>query len=117
MPAAGLDEGRAMSDDVTDESDPGSILDRLRDEPGLEPDAREALLGRLVERFDRGAIVAEVRRRLDDLGGADAEATLRLVEAFGDDALWTALGEALIAQPDLPAERAWEALTLLDALG
>lgn len=113
-----------MSDDATDragsgpgDDTPEAILDRLRDEPGLDPDERDALLDRLVERFDRDRIVDAVRGRLGDLGGDDAPAVLRLAEAFGDEDLFDSLGEALVAQPDLPAERAWEALAMLDASG
>lgn len=114
-----------MSEDASDEPDsgsggaggPGEFLDRLRDEAGLDAEERESILSRLVERFDLDPIVAEVRRRLGDLGGEDAEAILRLIEAFGDGPLYEELGRALLDQPGLPAERAWEALSLLGASG
>ena len=77
----------------------------------------KALLIRLVERFPADRLVDALRARLGDLAGADIEAILRLLEAFGDESLYDDLAAALVAQPDLPAERAWEALALLDASG
>ena len=41
----------------------------------------------------------------------------RLIEAYGDEPLYLDLASALNDQPDLPAERAWEALSLLDSAG
>lgn len=99
------------------EPGPEAILDRLRDERGLSDVEREALLGHLVERFPATRLIAAIRGRFDDLGGEEAEVVLRLAEAFGDDDVYDALAEGLLRQPDLPAERAWEALALLDASG
>ncbi|HEY2156415.1 MAG TPA: hypothetical protein VGH33_12345, partial [Isosphaeraceae bacterium] len=106
------DEADARGDDES----PDAVLDRLRDDD-LTDDGRDALLGRLIERFPAETLVAAVRPRLGDLGGEDAEAVLRLLEAFGDPSLYDDLAHALIAQPDLRPERAWEALSLLDAAG
>ncbi len=104
------------SGDGRDEG-PESILDRLRDDRALTVDDREALLNRLVERFPADRLIAAIRGRLVDLRGGDAEVILRLVEAFGDESLFDDLGDALLAQDDLPTERAWEALTLLHTSG
>ena len=61
----------------------------------------------------RGAL----RPRLRDLGGADGECLLRLVEAQATPELLRELAEALLGQAYLVPERAWEALTLLDGNG
>ncbi len=106
------DEGEAARSDES----PDAVLDRLRDDDLTDED-KESLLGRLVERFPAERLVAAVRSRLDDLGGGDAEAVLRLLEAFGDASLYDDLGHALVDQPDLPPERTWEALSLLDDAG
>lgn len=103
--------------DIANEETPGSILDRLRDDRGLSTGERESCLNRLIERFPAADLVATLPSRLRDLSGGDAEAILRLVEAYGDEAVYRDLADALVAQPDLPAERAWEALSLLDAAG
>ncbi len=81
-----------------------SFLDRLRDDAGW-PGERELILTRLVERFPAKRLVEQAR--LGRLDGGDAEAILRLVEAFGDERLFVELAEAIEDQPDLPAEQAW----------
>ncbi len=83
-----------------DEDSPDAVLGRLRDE-ALTDDERDALLGRLVERFFPERLVSAVRARLNDLGGKDAEAVLRLLEAFGDRSLYDDLARALVEQPEL----------------
>jgi hypothetical protein len=96
---------------------PGAMLDQLRAHPEWSDRQRDAFVGRLVERFPPAEVMEEVRRRLVDLGGADAEALLRLVEAYPEPALLDDLAAALARQPRLPPERAWEALALLDDAG
>lgn len=93
------------------------MLDRLRDDDALDDSAREAILTAVVERFPRERLVDAVRPRLSDLSGDDAEAVLRIVEAFGDRELFDVLASQLAEQPQLPAERAWEALSLLHTAG
>lgn len=99
-----------------DES-PTMTLDRLRDDRSLTPDDRDRLLAGLVERFPADRLVAAVRERLGQLSGDDAETIFRLVEAYGDETLYREMATAVAAQTNLPAERAWEALSLLDAAG
>lgn len=101
----------------SDGETPESMLDRLRDDRGLSDDEREALIGRLVERFPAHRLVGAARSRFGDLSGEDAEAVLRLVESFGGPETLGELADALIDQPELPPGPAWAALSLLDAAG
>jgi hypothetical protein len=96
---------------------PDEILDRLRDDATLLPDQREAWLSRLVERFPADLLLLTIQKRFADLSGDDAEAIFRLAEAYGDEQLYRELARALVLQTDLPAERSWEALSLLDQAG
>jgi hypothetical protein len=96
---------------------PGAMLDALRDHPEWDPPRRDEHFDRLVQRFHRADLVAAAGARLDALGGPEGEAVLRLVEALGTAELLESLAEALARQPDLPAERQWAALELLDGAG
>ena len=96
---------------------PSAILDAIRDHPGWPDARRDELFDLLVARFPPPILIAEVRRRLGDLRGADAGAVLRLVEALATPSLLEELAEALVGQPDLPADRDWEALDVLHAAG
>ena len=96
---------------------PGAILDRLRAHPEWTERERDDVLDGLIELFDGGEIVAALRGRLDDLSGADAEAVLRLIEANPDPPLLIALAAAIGRQSELPPERTWEALAVLDSAG
>ncbi|WP_435016873.1 hypothetical protein TA3x_004454 [Tundrisphaera sp. TA3] len=96
---------------------PEAILDELRDARDLSDEEREARLARLVEQFPADRLRVAARSRLADLGGGDAEAVLRLVEAFATPALLEDLADALLGQPGLPPERSWEALALLEGAG
>ncbi|MFO0950884.1 MAG: hypothetical protein U0835_06955 [Isosphaeraceae bacterium] len=101
----------------TDAATPDAFLDLLRDHPEWSDERREAVLGRLVERFDAARVVAALIPRLRNLRGADAEAILRLVEAHPEPALMKALADAVDGDEDLPPETAWQALAVLDAAG
>ena len=105
-----------MTDTNADDT-PESILNNLRDDPGLSPADRDERLGRMIERFPADRLVDAARVRLGDLSGGDAEAVLRLVESFGDRSLLAALADVLVDQPDLPPGPAWAALSLLDEGG
>ncbi len=96
---------------------PEAGLSALRDHPEWSEADRDAWLDRLVERFPTDDLIRAVGDRLHDLSGADAETLLRIVEAFPRPALLKALASALVAQPDLVPERAWEALAVLDGAG
>lgn len=100
--------------------DPGSadaILDAIRDRSEWDDPERAREFDRLVAQFEPDRLAAAVRGRLHDLRGHDGEAILHLLDALDDPALWDELARALVAQPDLPAERAWEALALLEDAG
>ncbi len=104
-------------DDPSPSDTPEGMLDALRDHREWDEAARDAALARLVERFPVERLRLAVRDRLGRLGGADGEAILRLVEAYATPELIDDLAQALHDQPGLPPERAWEALSLLDASG
>jgi hypothetical protein len=93
---------------------PGVLLDAFRAHPEWDDRRRETQLDRLISGYPPEELRAALRWRLRDLSGADAEPVLRLLEALATPALLDALAEALLAQPDLAPERAWEALALLD---
>src|SRR3954447_12185843 len=96
---------------------PEAILDALREHREWGEDVQEAQLARLVERFPVDRLREVVRSRLRELGGADGEAILRVVEAYATPGLLQELAVALEDQPTLAPERAWGALTLLDGAG
>jgi hypothetical protein len=96
---------------------PESIFDDLREHREWSEDVQEAQLARLVESFPVDRLREVVRSRLRELGGADGEAILRVVEAYATPGLLHELAVALEDQPALAPERAWGALTLLDGAG
>jgi len=95
----------------------GGLLDALRDRRDWDEGRREAQLSRMVERFPVDELREAVRARLGNLGGRDGEAVLRLAEAYSTPGLMRELARALIDQPDLAPDRAWEALSLLEGTG
>lgn len=96
---------------------PAAILDALRDHPDWDEGKRAEALEQLIAGFPANRLLNEARGRLDNLGGGDGEAVLRLIEAFGDRESLVDLAKALATQPDLPPERAWDALTVLQGSG
>jgi hypothetical protein len=96
---------------------PENRLDDLRHHPEWDEATREACFSDLVAGFDPETLRLAALQRVKDLSGADAEAVLRLLEMHGDDSAFDALASALLDQPDLPAERAWEALSVLVGTG
>ncbi len=96
---------------------PEAILGAIRDVPALRADFEEQQLNRLVERFPADRLRRAILPRLDDLGQADGGVILRILEARLDPELADALALALIRQPELPPDRAWEALAILDGSG
>jgi hypothetical protein len=80
-------------------------------------DGGAATLRRLVADYSPDQIRAALRGRVDELWNRKGELLLRLLEAFGDAEHFEELAEAIEAGPPLPAERAWEALSLLDDRG
>jgi hypothetical protein len=105
------------SQDPPSSPDADAMLESLRRHPEWTEGQRDAVLDRLVERFPADELIRAVQGRVQDLNGGDAEALLRLVEANPHPDLLSALAESIAAQPDLPPERAWEALAVLEAAG
>ncbi|HEU5116156.1 MAG TPA: hypothetical protein VFT74_05710, partial [Isosphaeraceae bacterium] len=97
----------------TNERTPERWLNDLRDHPEWDEARREHCFAELVAGFEAEALRSAVEARLTDLSGADAEAVLRLLEMHGDEGSFEALAKALTNQPELRAERAWEALSVL----
>ena len=106
----------ASSGDAANET-PESILGALRGVPALRGDVEEQQLNRLIERFPADRLRRAILPRLDDLSEADGGVILRILEAHLDPELADALALALTRQPNLPADRSWEALAILDASG
>ncbi|HEV3166367.1 MAG TPA: hypothetical protein VGZ22_20245 [Isosphaeraceae bacterium] len=96
---------------------PEALLDALREHPEWTESERQQVFDRLVARFDPDRLVEAIGKRLDDLRGHDGEAVLQLLEALATPRLLDALAHALQSQPDLAADRAWEALIVLDDAG
>lgn len=97
--------------------DPGAILDELRAHPEWTDRAREDRLAWLITHFEANALLPAVQARLDHLDGPHAEVLLRIIEAHPRPALLDALAAAIQEQPDLPVERLWDALSVLDLAG
>jgi hypothetical protein len=95
----------------------GALLDRLRERPAADDAGREAVLADLVARFPAAVLREALRGRMGEVGGAHGSILLRLVESLGDPTLLDELATALERGPAPPAERAWEALSLLDSAG
>ena len=97
---------------------PESLLDAIRTGPALGADDEERSLNRLVEGWPVDRLLQAIQGRLDDLGEADGGIILRLLEVhLASFSMADKLASALIRQPDLAPDRAWEALALLDSVG
>jgi len=92
---------------------PDELLDAMKRLHRDQQEAYDAKLRELVSRFDPERIQDAIRDRFTALQGLHGEAVLTLLEAFPSAELLDALAVALEAQPELPPERAWEALSLL----
>ena len=96
----------------------GDILDRLRDEPGLDPEERE---GASSTEWSNASTAMRSSPR-SGVGWETSEGRMQRRSCSssrrsGAGSLYDDLAEALLGQPDLPAERAWEALAILDTSG
>ena len=92
---------------------PEQILDALRDHPQWNEAERDAAFDRMIQSADLGALEMVAVRRLGSLALNDGDAILRLIEAIGSEDVLTALGQALLVQSDLSADRDWHALSIL----
>ena len=96
---------------------PEAILAALRRLAEPTPEAEDDALDRLVRGYEPAALRRALRPRLGALDDGDGGVVLRLLEAFLDPGLAADLARALVGQPDLAADRAWEALAVLDGAG
>lgn len=92
-------------------------LMELRETKEPTEEGGDDLFERLVRSFPPVELRTAARCHLEDLRGPDGEMALRLIEAFGDEGDREALAHALQTQPDLRLDRAWQALSLLEAAG
>ena len=92
-------------------------LDAIRLQTRWSDQDRDTALDRLIERFPDTEIIKAVQDRLDDLSGPDFEVLLRIVEANPQSSLARDLAEAIEHQPDLPTERIWSALEVIEGAG
>ena len=95
----------------------GDALDEFRNHHEWSDLDRDAAFDRLIERFPVADLIEAVRDRLADLSGPDGEVLLRLVEANPGSDLPKALAEAVENQTELPIERLWGALDVLEGSG
>lgn len=96
---------------------PETLLDAFRAHPEWTERERDDHLDRVIAAIPSERLSSAILARLDDLSGGEGEAILRLIEAHSTPELLRALADALVAQPDLPPERSWEALVLLEGAG
>jgi hypothetical protein len=96
---------------------PEALLEAIRSHPEWDDRRRDAMLEQLIARHPSDQVRDAVHGGLRDLQGPAGEPVLRLVEALATPELLEALAEALLRQPDLAPERAWDALALLDDAG
>ncbi len=96
---------------------PDEILDAFRDGHDHSGARQASVLDRLISRFPAEVLRASLARRFHRLGGPDGEIVLRIVETLATPELLERLADGLLVQPDLPAERAWDALAVLDGAG
>ncbi len=94
-----------------------TLLDQIRERPESDDEGREALLRDLVARAPAATIREALRGRLHEVGRPHGAVLLELLESLGDLALLDELAAALEREPGWPADRTWEALTLLEAAG
>ncbi len=97
---------------------PEDLLDRLRDLAEREDSHNEEILERLVVRFPAERLREALTGRLNDLQGPHGAVVLRLLEAYATDDLLSELADSLEAHSEeLPPERLWEAMELLQGTG
>ncbi len=92
---------------------PEQILDSLRDHVEWTETERDAAFDRMIQSADLDVLETVAVLRLGNLALADGDAVLRLIEAIGSEDVLTALGQALLGQSDLSADRDWHALSIL----
>ncbi|MDB5351209.1 MAG: hypothetical protein JWN86_2456 [Planctomycetota bacterium] len=100
-----------------DPRSPADLLDETRNHPEWDEAKLAEQLDRLIGGFSQETLISAVRPRLRDLREGDGEILLQLVEALASPDLLDELAAALLDQMDLPTERLWMALGVLDGSG
>ena len=99
---------------------PPGDADRLIDELALLSEGEsiaDPLEHSALDALPREALDLAVRSALGDLASSRGLGAIRLVEALADPGLFDALADALASQPDLPVDRIWHALEVLEGTG
>ena len=96
---------------------PEDLLNEARDHPEWDEDRTGEQVERLIALHPPDQLTEAVGARLGALHEPDGEIVLRLVEALSQPEIFDALAEALLAQPDLPPDRLWYALGILEGTG
>jgi hypothetical protein len=96
---------------------PEAALAMLRKLNRSQTARRAEILDELVLAFPPERLRDAASSRFDDLGHGDAETVLQLAEAFASPELLRELAAALVRQPHLAPETAWDALMILDGAG
>ncbi len=78
---------------------------------------REALMTRMMSRFEPTALLAAARPRLDDFDALDFEAAVWVVDAYGDEDDARRLARGVAARPRLEPERAYYVLAAVEKFG
>jgi hypothetical protein len=93
------------------------LLDAMQVCPAGDSSKVEDLFQQLIARCDPDEIQTALSGRIANLEGPFGEVVLRIIEAFGTPELYDELARSVDRQPDLPPDRAWEALSLLAGAG
>jgi hypothetical protein len=94
-----------------------ALLDQIRERPEPDESGREALFQELVAKVPSATLREALRGRMHEVGGPHGSILLQLLESLGDPALLDELAATLENEPGWPADRLWEALSLLEAAG
>jgi hypothetical protein len=92
-------------------------IDAFRRHPEWSDGERDKHFENMVAQFSKVELLASAMARVKDLTGLDAEPIVRIVESLGASEHWTQFADAVARQRDLPVDRAWELLSVLDGLG
>ncbi len=101
----------------TPQDTPEGMLDEFRLHPDWSERERAQQLERLIVTFPVERLQAAIAPRLNNLSGADGEAVLRLLESYATPDLLHHLAESLLDQDEIPPERIWDAMLLLEEAG
>ncbi len=92
-------------------------LESFRRHPEWTERERDKRFEAMVARFSETELLAAATSRVTDLTGFDVDPIIRILEAWGGGEDWAMLAAAVARQRDLPADRSWEILSVLDGFG